>query len=349
MRDVGKQWRMHLRLTLLVLTLCLPLIAAAESPVSPTSIYRILERVPGPDGDWDYAIVDPEARRMYLARTYGVQAIDLDRPIVTTTLVAGHDVRGIAAIGSSGRFVSANDESDSATIFDGKTGQVMVTVRTGVHPDAVVFEPKSGLVVVMNHTGGDATIIDPVKLADVGSIHIGGTLEFAVANNKGLIYVNIESENRIAVLDVHARKVTGAIPLLGCQHPTGLAYDAQEDWLISTCSNGITIVVDAKTGREIGSAKTGKSPDAAIWDADRGVVFVPSAADGSLTVITVTRGSAIHVVQRLMTQIGTRTGAFDPKTGRLYLPASKFGPPHEPGGYPVPLPGTFTLLVVGIN
>jgi hypothetical protein len=69
MRDVGKQWRMHLRLTLLVLTLCLPLIAAAESPVSPTSIYRILERVPGPNGDWDYAIVDPEARHMYLART----------------------------------------------------------------------------------------------------------------------------------------------------------------------------------------------------------------------------------------------------------------------------------------
>jgi DNA-binding beta-propeller fold protein YncE len=340
---------MHLRLTLFLLTLFLPLIAEAADPVTPTSAYRILERVPGPDGDWDYAIVDPETRRLYIARSYGVQAIDLDRSMVATTLVAGHDVRGIAAIGSSGRFVTANDESDSATIFDGKTGQVVVTVRTGQHPDAVVFEPKSGLVVVMNHTSGDATIIDPVKLANVGSIRIGGTLEFAAANNKGLVYVNVENKNKIAVLDVHARRVAGAIALLGCHRPTGLAYDATDDWLMSTCSNGITKVVDATTGREIGSAKTGKSPDAAIWDPERGVVFVPSAADGSLTVVAVTKGTAIHVVQRLMTQVGTRTGAFDRKTGRVYLPASKFGPPDKPGGYPVPLPGTFTLLVVGIN
>jgi len=335
--------------TLGLLIVCLPSIGEGGDGVKTNPVYRILERVPGPDGNWDYAIVDSSTRRLYVARTFGIQAVDLDRSMATTTLVAGHDVRGIAGIGSSGRFVSANGESDSATIFDGRTGHQFATIRTGYHPDAVVFEPKSGLVVVFNRKGGDATLIDPGKLTAVGSIRIGGTLEFAVANNSGLVYVNVEDENRIAVLDVSARKVSGVIQLFGCEGPTGLAYDATDDWLVSTCSNGITKVVDAKAGREVGSVETGKNPDAAIWDPDQSVIFVPSAADGSLTVVAVTKRSTIHVVQRLVTQVGTRTGALDRQTGRVYLPASNFGPPDHPGGYPVPLPGTFTLLVVGIN
>ena len=340
---------MHKQLTLVLLIMCLPLSAEAKDPLESTLVYRVLERVPGPDGNWDYAIVDAAGRRLYIARSFGVQAINLDSLTVSETLIAGHDVRGIAAVGSSGRFVSANGESDSATIFVGKTGQILKTVRTGHHPDAVVFDPRSGLVVVLNHKSGDATLIDPVNLGVVGTIRIGGTLEFAATNNKGLIYVNIEDKNKVAVLDVSARKVVGAIPLLGCQRPTGLAYDTATDWLVSACSNGITKVVDAQTGREIGSAGTGRNPDAVIWDAQRNVALVPSAANGSLTVVAITKGAPIHVVQRLMTQAGTRTGALDPKTGRVYLPTSKLGPPHRPGDYPVPVPGTFTLLVVGPN
>jgi hypothetical protein len=48
------------------------------------------------------------------------------------------------------------------------------------------------------------------------------------------------------------------------------------------------------------------------------------------------------------TQIGTRTGAIDPKTGTLYLPAARFGPINKLG-WPEALPGTVELLVMQPN
>jgi hypothetical protein len=47
------------------------------------------------------------------------------------------------------------------------------------------------------------------------------------------------------------------------------------------------------------------------------------------------------------TQIGTRTGAVDPGTGRLYLPTAEYNLPVPAGQRPTTKPGTFQILVVG--
>jgi hypothetical protein len=46
------------------------------------------------------------------------------------------------------------------------------------------------------------------------------------------------------------------------------------------------------------------------------------------------------------TEVGARTGALDPKTGKLYLPTASYGAPVTPGGRPLSLPGTFHIVVV---
>jgi len=62
-------------------------------------------------------------------------------------------------------------------------------------------------------------------------------------------------------------------------------------------------------------------------------------------VIAVRSNSDIALVQTLKTQTGTRLGAVDSDTGRVYLPSAKFGPPKPPIPYPSVLPGTFEFLV----
>jgi hypothetical protein len=44
--------------------------------------------------------------------------------------------------------------------------------------------------------------------------------------------------------------------------------------------------------------------------------------------------------------VGTRLGAVDVASGRVYLPSAKFGPPKPPIPCPTVLPGTFEFLVV---
>jgi DNA-binding beta-propeller fold protein YncE len=332
-------------ITCAALFLC-ALAANAATPLSGARPLAITKRIPGPDGQWDYAIADPGTRRLYIGREYGVMALDLDSGAVTNTLVPGSMVHGVAAVGSSGVFVSTNGKADTATLFVGKSGKVQGEVRTGKDPDAVVFEPKTGLIAVMNHEGGDVTLIDPNSRTAVGTIAVGGELEFAAADGAGRVYVNVADKRRVAVIDVAARKVVNTLPLQGCEDPSGLAYDELDRWIISVCFNGVADVVDPTSGRQIARLPTGKLPDAAIWDPVRRLVFVPSFAEGNLTVIAVRAPHDIKVVQTLTTQPGTRTGAVDEKTGTVYLPTSKLTPPAKEGDYPTPVPGTFEVLVV---
>jgi hypothetical protein len=320
-------------------------VGAPPSPAQ-NEHFAVVKRIPGPDGNWDYAIADAKGRRLYVARDYGVMALDLDTESVTRQLIAGQGVHGIAAIGDTGLFVSTNSESNTATVFEGKTGKPLGSVATGREPDSVVFEPESHLALTFNQGSLDATLFNPTTLRVVATIPLGGTLEFSSADGFGRVYVNISSKNQIGIIDVPARRVTGAIALPGCKEPSGLAYDAIDQLLISACFNGVAEFIDAQAHRQIAQVTTGKFPDAVIWDADRRLAFVPSFADGSLTVVSVKGRGDIRVVQTVPTQMGTRTGALDAKTGRIYLPTSKLNPPEKEGAYPTPVAGTFEVWVV---
>jgi hypothetical protein len=83
-----------------------------------------------------------------------------------------------------------------------------------------------------------------------------------------------------------------------------------------------------------------------MFDPQRRLVFVPAADSGTLSVIAVRSATDISVVQTLPTQVGTRLGAVDVSSGRVYLPTAKFGPPVPPSPYPSVVPGTFEILVV---
>jgi YVTN family beta-propeller protein len=319
---------------------------AVSAPAPSAEGFAIVKRIPGPDGNWDYATADAVARRLYIARDYGVMAIDLDTHAVTRQLIAGRDVHGIAAVGPSGIFVSTNGATNTATFFEGKSGRVLGTVPTGAGPDSVLFEPLSRLVVVFNHDSGNATVIEPMTRHVVATIPVGGTLESGAIDAQGRVYVNVASKNHVAVIDVQAHRVTDTLNLKGCEEPSGLAYDPKDQLLIAACFNGIAEFVDPSTHRLLGQIRVGKFPDAVIWDPNRRLAFVPSFAAGSLTIIAVSGKSDIKVVQTLATQAGTRTGALDEKTGKIYLPTSKLNPPAKKGAYPTPVPGTFEVLVV---
>jgi hypothetical protein len=212
-------------------------------------------------------------------------------------------------------------------------------------PDAAAFDQKTGLMAVMSK-GGNVTLVDPKSLAAVATISVGGSLEFAVSNGEGLIYVNVQNTHQIAVVDVAARKVSRKITLRKCVEPSGLAYDTASDLLISVCSNGVAKVVRAQDGKQVASLPIGKGADAAILDAPRRRVFVPCGISGTLSVINLADVDDIKIAATIRTASGSRTGALDPSSGKVYLAAAKFGPPVPPNPWPSVRPGTFAVLIV---
>jgi DNA-binding beta-propeller fold protein YncE len=308
--------------------------------------YRIVDSIPAPNALWDLASINPQRHRLYVGRVGGVLAVDLRTRVVSPAFVPSGMVHGALPLGDSGRAVATNGLAATAVIFDETTGRVLSTVPTGEDPDAIVVEPRSGLVVITDEKGADLTLIDPLAGVAVGSIPLGGAPDFPAVDGRGLVYVNINSKNEIAVVDVAKRAILRRLALPGCEGPTGLAYDAADRLLLTVCENGAVLFLDAEAGRVLQSFHVGAAPDAVLFDAARRRAFVPSGADGVLTIFSVRGRKRITIRQRLLTQVGVRLGALDPLTGRLYLPAAQIIPPKAPGQMKSLVPNTFRILVV---
>lgn len=316
--------------------------------------YVVSAKIPGSGGSWDYAVVDDYDSRLYLAQD-GVTALDLRSGALTSALVQGKMTHGLAPLGDGS--VAVDDAVTRAiTVFNGATGHVLATIQTahdnpvgGVHAlDALVLEPKTGLLAAVNGESGLLVLADLERQSVVGTVKIGGKPEYAAVDGAGRIYINVEHDEvaQIAVVDVRARKVVAHIPLRGCDGPTGLAYDREADLLMSVCENGIVKFIRAGNAEEVASLPVGKGADAIMFDPRRRRAFVAGAEAGTLSIIAVRSATEISVIQTLATQRGTRLGAVDSATGKVYLPAAKFAPPVPPNPYPSVVPGTFVILVV---
>ncbi len=87
--------------------------------------YHVEATIDGPPGGFDYLAVDAVARRLFVAREYGVMAVDLDTRHVVPKLVPGHDDSAVLPIPGSREALSTNWGAHTVTIFDRTTAARM--------------------------------------------------------------------------------------------------------------------------------------------------------------------------------------------------------------------------------
>ncbi len=314
--------------------------AFAQTTAAPGMI--VSKRIAGPDGGWDYATVDPASHRLFVARADGVMTVDLNTGAVTPQLVAAGRTHSAFVIPGSNIGVVTSSTSGGTYLFDATTGKITADIKTGTKPDAAVYNPDDKMLYVMNAGDGVISIIDPVAAKQVATIAVPGALEFAALDGKGHLFVNIEDKNELATIDLKRRAVMRRTKLDGCDGPSGLAY-TKDGMLISACGNGVATVVEASSGRQLTSVAIGQHPDAVLYDAARNRAYVPAGGDGTLTVIDT---SSVPVAAgTVTTQKSARTGAVDPATGNVYLPAARYAPAVGTAR-PQAQPGSFEVLVV---
>ncbi|HEX3699994.1 MAG TPA: YncE family protein [Phenylobacterium sp.] len=306
--------------------------------------YHVLDKIPGPDGGWDYARVDAKTDRVYVTRGSAVEAIDLATRKVTTGLVPGGREHIALPVNGGAEILVTDGGANTAIFADAVTGAPAATVPTGKGPDSATLDPHSGLVLVMDHAGGEVTLVDPKTRKVVGTIPVGGTLEEGAVDGAGHAFIAVEDKHEIAAVDIAGRKVTARWPLPGCDGPSGLAYDNHDKLLIAAC-DGASAVISTADGKVQAMLPTGKGADGAVYDPARRLAFVPAGRDGTLSVIGFAKGHA-SIVETVPTQKGARTIALDERSGRLYLPSATYVV-QTTSGRPTPVAGTFQVIVVG--
>jgi hypothetical protein len=177
-----------------------------------------------------------------------------------------------------------------------------------------------------------------------GTFAVSGKPEFAVADGKGSIFVNIEDKSELVQFDAQKLTITNHWPVAPCEEPSGLAMDPKTRRLFLGCGNKMMAVVNADTGKVVATPAIGAGVDANGFDPGTKLAFA-STGDGNLTVVHEDSSDKFTVVENVATKKSARTMGLDTKTHTVFLPAADFDAPAAGEHRGKMKPGSFVVLV----
>ena len=313
--------------------------------------YRLVKEIPiGGDGGWDYVSVDPAAHRLYVSHATRIMVADITTGKVVGEIPNTDGVHGFAVAADLGRGFTSNGRANTSTIIDLKTLKPIGTVMTEGNPDAIFYEPTRKEVYTMNGNGKSSTVFDAQTGKVVATIPLKAKPEAVVEDAAaGRLYVNLEDTSSIGVIDIKTHALVATWKLMGCDEPTGLGYDPKNHRLFSACDNEVMAVTDSTSGKVVTTAPIGAGADGAAFDPATGYAFASNGEDGTLTIAHLDNPNKLTVVQTVKTQVSGRTMILDPTTHNLFIPAAMTIPNPAGRGRPAPVPGSFKVLMYGMN
>ncbi len=301
---------------------------------------------------FDYITVDSAARRVYLSHGTEIKVIDADSGALITNITGLKQDHGVAVATEFGRGFISDGAEGKVVIFDLKTLKVTGEAKADKDADSIVYDPFSKRVFVMDGDPHNSTVIDAKSGSVVGTIELGGGPEFAVADGKGTVYVNLEDKSELVAIDSSSLKIKSRWPVAPAGAPTALAVDVPHHRLFSAGRNPqMFVVLDSDTGRVLQSFPISAGVDAAAYDPETGLVFV-STREGMVHVFHEDSPDKFTEAETIKTEYGAKTMGLDTKTHNLFLDTADFAPAPAPtADRPRPqrpaIQGTFHVLVYG--
>jgi len=305
----------------------------------------------GGDAGWDYIVVDPEDRRVYVTHYRSVEVLDADTGVVVGRITNMNGARGVALVKSIGKGFATNGTTDSVIVVDLKTLERVGEIKVGRKPDATIYDPGTDRIFVNNGDSDDMTVIDPKAGKVVGTIPLGGGPEFLAADGRGTVWTNLFDKGAFVTIDVKSLKVTKTTAIEGCKGASSMAFDSANRRLFIGCHSRVLVVVDPDSGKIVKTLPIGEHADGMVYDAANRLIFA-STGDGFVTVVHQDSADAYTLVQNVRTMRGAKTLGFDSKTGKLFSATVENVPPHATS-QPAPLgkvayePGPFIVLEIG--
>lgn len=301
---------------------------------------------------FDYITVDSAERRVYLSHGTEIKVINADTGALVGNITGLKQDHGVAVAAGLNRGFISDGGQGKAIIFDLKTLKVIGEAKADQDADSIVFDPASKRVFVMNGDPHSSTVIDARSGNVLGTIDIGGGPEFAVADGKGTVYVNVEDKNELAAIDSSTLKIKSRWSVAPAGAPTGLALDQQHRRLFSAGRNPqMLVVLDADSGKVIQSFPITAGVDAVAYDPETALIFA-STREGMIHIFHEDSPDKFSEVETVKTEFGAKTMGLDTKTHNVFVDTADFSPAPTPTAEnPRPqrraIPGTFRVLVYG--
>ena len=302
------------------------------------------------DGGWDYITIDDSTHYLYISHGTITQVFDAKAGKLVATFNDTKGVHGIALAKDLNKGFISNGKDSSVTVFDMKKLTVIEKINvTGKNPDAILYDPFTHRVFTFNGRSSNSTVIDAKTDKVIGTIALEGKPEFAVSDEKGKIYVNIEDKSKLCMINPLTMKVEQTWSIAPGEEPSGLALDNKTHRLFSV-TDKLMVILDANTGKVITTLPIGDRVDGVSFDPIKKRAY-SSNGDGTMTVVQEESENSFKVIATVKTQAGARTITIDKTTGKIYLPTAEFGEApaatkENPHPRPVVKPGSFVVIEV---
>jgi DNA-binding beta-propeller fold protein YncE len=282
----------------------------------------------GKPGKLDHLIVDSKGKRLFLANKVNntVDVVDLEAGKLVKQLKGQAGAQGLAYAADLDRLYVALGTGGFCNIFDGKSFNLLKTVKFMDDADNVRFDPRTRSVYVA-HAEKALGVIDAESLELKTDITLPGSAEaFQVEKGRARLYLNVPSPSQVVVIDTGKNEIVTSHPLKMAGANFALALDEANRRLFIGCrKKPMVVIMDSESGNEITSVEIPADTDDVSYDATRKRIYA-SCGDGFIAVIKQTDADHYELVEKFPTIKDARTSYLDPETGRLYL-----GVPRQEG------------------
>ena len=203
---------------------------------------------------------------------------------------------------------------DAKTLARGES--VPVSADRAVTPDGVLYvQATRELWVTLRVKSGDSAPAKSVAIFDASDLHhlkpkakipMDNLAEgFAVDNQRGLFYTNIEEAGKTVAIDTRSHKVVSEWQP-GSSDLQGLALDSARRFLFVACGDHVVSLDVGHDGKITDSITTGAGLDNIDYSADAKVLYAASSQAASLTIAEVDDGGKFHLSATVPTAKGVR-------------------------------------------
>lgn len=305
-------------------------IAPATRAAAPLKLIAKYKMPAGVQGRFDHLGLDLRGNRLFLAA-------ESAHKVLVFNLRNGKFIHAIAGIGiphaifcreDLNRIYITDGGAGEVRIYDGKTYHLIGAVKLKVDSDSIGYDPTTHDLYVDNG-GGDAhetysmlSVVDTTSGQKVADIKIDGdTLEaMALASSSPRLYVNNPAKSLIDVINRQTRSLLASWPVTMGRRNVAMALDESAHRLFVACRNGVIVVFDTQTAKELQKLPIAPGVDDLIFDgASKRIYASCGSGEGAIDVVQEEDPDHYKLLGKVASAHGGKNEVLASNLGRLYV------------------------------